>query len=321
LLAAVTVMVYAAGFDGNFVYEDTRTQVGGFGQTISVLGEWRGVRGLWRPRGLTDATYSATTAWAGASSRAAKAVNLGVHLLNGALLWLLAQRVVSAPAAVFALGLFWLLPVQSEPVTGIAYRSELIVGFWLLLALVAAERGWLPVAWLCAALAVTGKDAGIVALALVPAWLSWRRSSAWTRAAKTWWAVACVTPVLYGLLTLQRFDALHVQPPEGMARQLAALGGLMRVAIWPDALTVDPDWTHLSGWVALLAVQAWVALLAWAYLRRWPLWGFALAWTLIAFLPRIVLQLGDGPYERYLYTPLLAWCLAAGAALYPKESV
>src|SRR5262249_13264145 len=70
-------------------------------------------------------------------------VNVVVHLLNGALIWLSVGRVLSWTQiekrraqilAIFAAGLFLLHPLQTESLTYVASRPETLSVFWVLAA-------------------------------------------------------------------------------------------------------------------------------------------------------------------------------------------
>lgn len=289
------MLTYAHSLSGGYVYEDVRPDA------EAVYAEtWHGWRGLVAPRSLSRLSFTVTTAVAGASPSVARTVSLAWHLLNGWLLWLVAGR--TRLAAVVA-GLFLLLPMQTEAVAGIAYRSELVAATWLLCACLAVNRGWALVALGCAVSAFTGKEAGLIALALVPLWAAWTRDRRWGWAVLVGLALVLVAPVC-------RSVPLLPQSLGSVSRSIAALGHLLALVVWPAGLTIDHDWAaltarQLDAAPLTLGLLAAIALLAWG---SRPSWAFA--WVLVALAPRLLWDVGEGLHERHLYTPLIGLALA-----------
>lgn len=301
------MLTYTPSLAGGFVYEDLR-----WGTTPSVLSPTDTAIG---PRWLTTQTYAWTTVFWDAGPRAARTVSLSWHLLNGVLLWLAARAVVTGAAATFAAGLFLLHPLQTEAVASIGYRAELVAASLLLLALVCASRGWLVLAWLAAAGAVLGKETGVLALALVPLWLTMTRSSAWTPTARVYWLAAIYVPLL---LLLDRLSRLVPHLPAEVSASIAAGWALLaRVAV-PAQLSIEHDWAQMSPVAAFATVVLTAGVVETAWRRRSWLGLGVVAWIAVAWLPRLFWHLGEGFHERYLYVPLIAVCLALGAALFPK---
>ena len=120
-VGAWTLWLYRAIWTAGYVYEDSawqgRAQSGGDGSRWLVAWTWTA---------LTD-------------PRAAHALNLGLHLLAGALLYLLLRR-LDASRAIAACGAGLLL-VHVEAVEAVAYvsgRAELIAAVGVLAACLAA---------------------------------------------------------------------------------------------------------------------------------------------------------------------------------------
>lgn len=299
-------MTYAASLSHGYVFEDNRSD------GIAIYREpWPET--ILMPRSLSKLSH----AMVGDRPQVARAVSLGVHLLNGLLVWVVARRLVTEWAAVFAVGLFWLLPIQTEAVASASYRAELIAATFLLLALWCAGRGWLLASFVCACATVMGKELGIVALGLVPLW-AWRVRS-WSLSTLIYWVVASCVAVAVGLA----WAADHILPFVAFtdpSRALAALTSLLALMVWPFGLTIDHDWAALTPWMAGAAVVLWLGALETAWRHRWPLWGWALLWSLVAVSPRLFLVLDEGLHERHLYAATIAWSLVLGAALFPTET-
>lgn len=309
----MTAGVYAHSLTGWYVYEDMRPDA-----THVYHESWRGWGGLLIPRGVTSLSHMLTVKAFGAHPLPARAVSLAWHLVNGLLLWLVARAVVAESAAALAAGLFLLHPIQTEAVAGVAYRSELVVASALLVALLCALRGWLVPAFLAAVSAVLGKETGVMALALVPLALVLVRSSHWTPTARLYWAMASY-PVL--LLLFDRSRDLFWQRPEDVSQSMASGVALLARIPVPVSLSIDHDWAAITPIAACAAVILTAGALetAWRWRSRVAL-GL-IAWIAVAWLPRMVWQLGEGLHERHLYVPMIALSVAIGATVFPKGSI
>lgn len=301
-MCALTAVAYGASLSGWWVYEDAivpdRTEL---------------------VRGLVRWSRDAVTWVAGDSPTPQRVLNLTWHLLNGMLLYLVARAAVGAWAAVFAAAVFLLHPLQTETVAYVASRPELIMATWLLLAMAASARGWMAVAGLCAALALTGKEVAVMAWILVPLW-AWQTDQQWSRRHLAAWSLAgAVMIALFGV-ALHGAHWLTLPSLAYVAGQLAHAGRLVlllgEALISPPALTIDHDWTWVTRTAAFTALGLWALAVTWC--GGWVRW--ALVWTLVALLPRLVLPMPDGIHERHLYIPMIGLSLAIGAALFPRGS-
>ena len=312
-LLVLTTLAYAASLRGEYVYEDMRDA--GRYETSVVWPGWSDAlsRSL-RPTGGTTFVQTSVAYLTDTSPQAQRAVSLAWHLGNGALLWLLARRVLAPAAALVAVGIFLLHPLQTESVAYVAGRSELLVGTALLAALLAAERGWWVIAWGTAASAILGKHAGVMALALVPLWASWRRLPTWTPHVRNVWWMACGIVAWVGLDFL-RDRALFLARPDDIAATLAAWARLLALWIVPWGQTIDHDWAAMPAYAGLVAVLGWAAgsILAVWQRQRWV--SMAIIWSLVVVLPRLLVQVGEGPHEHHLYGVTIALSLAIGGYL------
>lgn len=306
-------MVYAASLSGDFVYEDQRADAV---RPLSLMA----VSWTPGPRWLTNQSYAWTSALADAGPRTARTVSLAWHLLNGLLLWVVARRALTGgAAAVLAAGLFLLLPIQTEAVAAVAYRAELVAATALLLALIAASRGWIVVAWGCAAGAVLGKEVGIAALLLVPLW-AWAFGPRWTRWQVAGWALASLVPFAY---LVAWFPAHHVPLMRDWIEAAVAIGVFGRLValtagsvLQAGVLSIDHDWIRIWPEMGVATLAGCVVLLC--VVPR--IWRFAIAWVLVALALRVVLPLPEF-HEHHLYVALLGLCVAVGATVFPKGSV
>lgn len=297
---ALTVSAYASSLSGGWVYEDARP---GLVPLAQLPLSWD-----IRPRWLTHQTYAGTTWLLNAEPSTARAVSLAWHLLNGLLLWCVVRRVVAAPIAVLSAGLFLLWPVQVEAVAAVAYRSELVAATWLLLALLCSSHGWRVGAWICAVATITGKEAGIVALALVPLWAYWV-GPRWTRRQGLAWSVASLWLGVAGLVWAQSFSYRLIAPLEAITTAIAITGQLVMRGLWSvvdsRVLSIDHDWRGLDAAIGI-ATLCWATALYLAgsiWVRR------ALIWIGVAMSLRVLMPSAER-HEHHLYTAWIVVCVA-----------
>lgn len=245
-------------------------------------------------------------------------VSLAVHLLNMGLVGLLAWRVLPPWGAVVAMGIFGLHPIQVEAVAYVANRADLVATCCVLLALLAASRGFALLSGLAVALACGSKETAIVAWALVPLWAVVTAARFPVRA----WLIACgvMLPLAidaYGLTVTEFMPSVSV---EHISRTSAALWRLVLLLPFPFGQSIDHDWwafSTLTLFVAPLALIAVTVLALIALIEGWRARWLAFAWlfTVIAISPRFLLPVVEGLHEHHLMLPSLAWCLCAGAVL------
>lgn len=320
LWSVVVAGAYAPSLSGGYVYEDApgpapdafarqRFEPWTWGQVVAALPS-QPARSL--DRFLTQLTQR----YAGSDPRVARGIGLALHLLNGWLLWLVARTVLAERGAVAAALVFLAHPLQTEAVAYMAGRPEALSALWVLLALLASRRS-VALAGLCTALAITGKEIGVMAWGLVPLF-AWGTGQRWSRAQIGLWAVAAAVCGACFLRGVVGADVALWAGPWYVAGQLAALGRLL--LLWPEALvlpslTIDHDWRWITKPMAAAAVLAWGLL--W---RARPIWRMAALWVLVAALPRLLLPLPDGQHERHLYAGSLAVSLALGSLVAPRAA-
>ena len=247
-----------------------------------------------------------------------------VHLVNGLLIWALARRLqFDSVAVTVATGVFLLHPVQLESVAYVSARTELLMTASVLIALWCVERGWVVPAFFSAASAVGGKEAGVVALALVPLWALWRGLPTWTPTVSMYWGVACWLLLLIALEWL-RVQQLLWMPGDEVTRTLTAWTLLLGQWIVPTGLSIDPDWARLTPWPirALAGAACGVAVgMLWQERVRWRTWPALIGlWVFLLVLPRLAWQLGEGLHVHHLYLATVVLSLATGRAFLHKDA-
>lgn len=305
LLMLVTAALYARTLGFGFVYEDLNDPEAFFRDGQGFTGWFSDA--LVKPfRSLTALSVVMNQAVFGERNPVGfHAANVALHLVNGALLYALARRLMTW-GAVVAVGLFWLHPIQVESVAYVSARPDLVSTLCVLVALLCVERGSVLGAFLACGAAVLGKETAIVAYLLIPAW-AYVRGYQWDWSARLAWGVFLAIPA--GALLVHypiQVDGLYA------GEQLAALSRLLLLVVIPVGFTIDHDWTVITPQVVLLVASAWVVALSIACEKNWPYWSQALLWSVLCVAPRFVVPLVEGLHEHHLYLPMIGLSLCAG---------
>lgn len=303
LLVIVTACLYAPTLTYGWVYEDGH-DLDGLSRPVSEMASiW-----AWKPaRSLTHLsmrlTYDVFGLWPGAYH----AGNLALHLLNGGLLYGLAASCLGSWAAVVAVGVFLLHPVQVEAVAYVANRPDLLATAALLVGLraVIAER------WVVAALmglaAFLAKETAIVALPLL-ALFAYRQGAR----VPTWARIACA-PLIVALGALLLLSYPLAFDLRNALTQLTAFSWLLSRLVVPVGLTIDPDWNWITPlWMSAAAgAWAWLFVMAWRHRASWEALVVVSAALVIA--PRMGVSLVEGLHVHHLYVLMPVVCLLLGA--------
>lgn len=261
--------------------------------------------------------------------------NLLLHLLACGLLFALARRVATDASSFLPIAaalLFGLHPALTEAVQVPAFREDILVTIFLLLALLAGtcsgRRAWPALPAL--ALALMSKESGVAGPFLL-AWL-WMcfpafrppRGRAWFLAGAGL-ALCAIFVVLWSLgAPLQAassdWAALGIPFPSNLFTAPWLWFKALRVLIAPIALRADYVVTPAASIFTLrfalgaLAV-ATASAFAWRLRRNAPAAALGLGWMLVAFVPVSNLVPLFNPFaERYLYLPAAGFALALATA-------
>lgn len=237
------------------------------------------------------------------------AVVVGLHLLNGALLWPLMREWVSEIGALLALAVFWLHPLPLQAVFYVTGGREVWIATWALLALAAGLRGGV-LGWLVGlvALACVGlmKTSAFPLLVLIP--ILWAASRGYARLVAV--LGACVALSTSGPWVVTR---------DAIAAWSGSLLGYLQLIAWPDQLALIHDWPAPS--IAAVGIAVVVAI-AWC---QWcPSMPWAALWVVGLTLPRALWRDAPPLTEAHMYVPCLAIWLGLGASVdrvFLKESV
>lgn len=262
--------------------------------------------------------------------------NLLLHLLASGLLFALARRVAADAPPILGIAatlLFGLHPALTEAVQVPAFREDILVTIFLLLALLAGTRSgrgvWVALPAL--SLALMSKESGVAGPFLL-AWLWLCLPSLRPPRGRAWLlfgaglALCAIFVVLWSLgAPLQAassdWAALGIPFPSNLFTAPWLWFNALRVLIAPIALRADyvvtpaaSIFTLRFGLGALAVVTA--AALAWRLRRNAPAAALGLGWMLVAFGPVSNLVPLFNPFaERYLYLLAAGFALALATAM------
>ncbi len=302
--------------------------------------------GVYRP--MVTLSWMFNYVWLGNGDRAGgyHAVNLALHLANVLLAWLIALEVWKRPiAAFFTAAIFALHPVNSEAVTNVAGRADLMAALGVLAALLlharppmrASARNVLNLVGIFAAtlFGVFSKENAVAApimMVLYDVVTRRDRPFPWRRALPGY--VAATSAVIVMLMVRQAVlsglpspDLPFVDNPLVGAgfwtARLTALSVIWRyvwLLVWPRHLSWDysynqiPMTTMAGGLASLVGIVCALAALVWLA-RRQPAASFFGVFFFVALGPvsNLLFLIGTIMAERLLYLPSLGFsgCLVA----------
>lgn len=315
---ALTVAVYWPVRETPFLYEDTQTLAAQPARlpTVADLAPGRYLTGLtidadWRRGNGTPAAFHQT--------------NLVLHLLNGGLVWLLARRIGLGDVAWIAGAVFLLHPIQTQAVSYISGRPDLLLTTFALVACLCLRRsmtvasvvGVLVAGWL----ALMTKQSAVALVGLLPL-LAWCYGLRVRMLALAVCGLAAVA--LLGLPVAWAFNtASGVDPIRYAAAQLSAVRMYLGLTIWPHGFSIEHDVFAQPLLVHLLALEATILAvwLVWRARARYRLLAVSVGWVLCAIGPRLVVRSPDAITEAQFYLAFVGVSLACASALSRSVSV
>lgn len=291
-LVALTVMAHSRAFSAPFVFDDLfalpeMLEAPAIGLWPYRVAEWIGGGLPWAFHGLI----------------------VLLHLLNGALFWIVARRWMTETAAGVALTLFWLHPLPAQAVAYVIGGREVLLTTYVLIAAIGIlSRSWVGAAVAVSSLilALTLKTSAL-ALAIVAPVL-WASLYGYGRLAALVGVIAVGASVPWAFST----DALH-------AWGLALWRYLLFIPI-PVGFSVTHDWIATPPVIATIcvALTAAVSLKAW---QTSPMTWWAVAWIVGLTLPRVFVSGAPPLTEVQTYLPFLPlWLVIGTGADYLKDS-
>ena len=283
--------------------------------------------GTWQP--LTWLSYMADVTLFGPGPRGFHLVNLLLHALAGALLYLLIRGWMAVWPAFFVAALFVVHPLNVEPVAWVASRKDLLAAiFWFAALLAYARHRERPAPGTMAAVAaffvlglmskpvVMTLPFVLVLLDLAPPWGSPARPGA-LREKLPLFALSIASLVVTYLAQRQvgAVSSLDsVGPGQRVANAAVSVWAYLRDAVLPLRLAAFYPRVEIGWGVALAAIAGLVAVTAMLIRlrRRWPFLLFGWLWFGIVLLPMSgLVQIGShARADRFTYLPMVGIFLA-----------
>lgn len=339
LLVAAGALAWANSLEGVFVFDDLNRIVRN--REIHSLAEpGRLLAGTSRP--LLKLSLAANWALGGGDPRGYHLVNLALHVLAGLTLYGVVRRTLlcdglrarvgeSAPWLAASVALLWLLhPLQTQAVTYVVQRSEIMMGLAALATLyfsIRAAQGRRPLAWGAAAVAscalgMGAKEVMVVTPLLVllhdRTFLAGSTAAALRRRAGLYAGLAATWLVPFALIgtdtlfagEFARPDLPTASPLEYGLTQPRILLHYLRLSLWPSPLCFDYAWPPATS--AAEIVPAAIVVTAATLAGAWLLWkgswlGFLAAWFFLILAPTSsFFPIQDLAVEHRMYLPLAA---------------
>ena len=347
VVAAAGALAYAGSLSGPFIFDD-----------LGSIPDNPHIRRLWPPEYLLRAPVEAAVAGRpvvslslavnhaidGLDVRGYHLFNVGTHLLCAMLLFGMVRRTLqhstfagrydrSASWLAGATALLWTVhPLQTESVTYIIQRTELLMGLFYLLTLYCAIRGWESAwrrAWFAAAVLACALGMGckevmasapLIVLLYDRTFVNGSFGAALRRHAGLYGGLAATWLVLGALVAAGArrqtvgFD-LHIGTLDYLRTQTQVIVWYLRLCFWPDPLVISYGWPVVRAWRECAShgfvVLALLAVTVWSLWRR-PVFGFLGAWFFLILAPSssfipIVTEIAA---ERRMYLPLAAVVVA-----------
>ncbi len=340
LLLAAAIAAYANSFDVPFLFDDK-----------SAIEDSPYIRSLWPLDRAMSALPQSTGAgrpilnlslainyhFGGLRVWGYHAVNLGIHIAVGWVLYGLIRRTLQLPSMrgrfgqashdlAFAAALLWLVhPIQTESVTYIVQRAESIAALFYTLTIYAAlrgstggGRGWLWVAILSSSLGMASKET----LATAPLMVLFhdrffnagsfraafeRRGKFYGGLAATWIILATIMATGPRSDTAGFGENLY-SPWDYALGQFGVVLHYLKLIVYPARLCLDYAWPlpesigDVAG--AMAIILALLAASAWGFARR-AAWAYCACWFFIILSPTsTIVPIADLAFEHRVYLPM-----------------
>ncbi|TCV79096.1 tetratricopeptide repeat protein [Sulfurirhabdus autotrophica] len=336
-------LIYSAGLSGIYLLDDAENLQ--HLQNYSSGDNWRDYLGVALSQ-FSGATrilpmFSFALQYAAWPNHPAQmiAVNIGIHLANGVLVFLLCRKLIKLAditqgmwVAWIATAIWLLSPIQVSGTLYIIQRINQFAAFFIFVGLIAYLHGrsianvsnrlallWMTVGLVVGgALAVLSKENGVLMpLLILVIEGTLLRSTPWPTGGRVWrWCLLYLPLMFIFAFIVWRFDSMighYVRPftiPERFLTECRILFDYLRVIFVPRAagLGLFHDDERVAQWVSgdifYLVLVLILGILAWSFRRRFPIAAFGVLW----FFAGHILESTFIPLELYFehrnYLPL-----------------
>lgn len=345
LIVAAAVWAYYDTFAGPFVFDDrgaipNNLTIRNLSNLGTVLSPPRNTPVAGRP--ISNLSFALNYAIGGANVWGYHFVNLGLHVLAAWLLYGVVRRTLllprfseetraDAPWIAAAVAVVWVAhPLQTESVTYMVQRTEVLAGLFFLSTLFCAVRSldsphanrWILGAFVSAALGMGSKESMVTAPLLVILYdrvFVFESLETQFRERRTLYAVVCSTWIVLVVLLAGAprsasvsLSHAEMSPVTYAITQIGVVVHYLRLSLWPDSLVVDYQGWPIARSIrdvlpqALLLAALLAATITALHRRHWL--GYAGAWLFVVLAPSssIVPILTEVVAERRMYLPLAA---------------
>jgi tetratricopeptide (TPR) repeat protein len=340
LLLAAGVIAYWNSFDVPFVFDDFTTIQSNssvqFGDSLARIPS-----NLWF-RTLLYMTFAGNYVVGGQNVWGYHLVNLLLHLLNAVLIYILAKKILSRastpfPANVLAFlasAFFLVHPVQTESVTYISSRSELLSTFFYILAVLLFVRkrpekigfgfSLIIAAILVLALGVKETTISLPAALLVYDFVFLSNGEI-RRVLSRWrFHVTFIAGGVAAAIYLVTFGNLRgsigtvaagIEPFSYLLTELRVIVRYIQILFLPIGLNLAYDFPisdSLGDPRVILSALVLLGLLglAWRLRERQPIVSFSILWFFVTLAPTSsFFPINDVIFEHRLYLPMVGLCL------------
>ena len=344
VLLAVVVVAYANAIDNGFVYDDQILVLDDPAVRLPLSAGGEGLH--YRP--LRTLSYRLDHAIGGLDPRVFHLTNVAYHAIAVLLVAGLLGRLGASPAAImFGALVFAVHPVQTDAVTYVSGRRDVLCGLFYVLGVLAYLRhrrdggaGALALAFVAYVLAILAKEMAVtmpVTCLLADRWLARRgvASRAVVRVGRRELVVVAGL-ALAGVLALAATYGGHIvrlateRPWHGgsigtnVATVVRVWVKYAQLVVWPGTLSADYSYDAFPVSVSVVdpralasaVVLVGLAAAGWWSWRRGGAIGLGLAWTAVALLPvSHLIPFRELLAEHYLYVPMVGVALCAAGIL------
>ena len=340
ILASLVVIVWLPSLGASFQFDDWSVVVDD-PRVQSVAAWWQSMPGM---RALLKLSFALNHEWH-AGSAGFRAVNIALHAGNALLVFMLLRRLgrsvarldarAAMLAALVAALVFGLHPVQTESVTYVAGRSNVLMATFSLLAMLAwsmrsGTRVWaaVPLSLLFLAAAMATKETAAV---LPLAFLLW---SVTTREPPGEKLLPALLPAFLLVIMLLAIGLVWMPYASLLETSLSERGVFANLAVQAQAITwlagqllpfaqlnADPALDFASAFtfptLAQIVLHGGFILFAAVNVRRWPTIAFGILWFYLWLAPtNSLLARLDAANDRQLYLAIIgpAWLLGLALA-------
>ncbi len=282
-------------------------------------------QGMFRP--LLLLTFSFNYFFSGIQPLGYHVINILIHFLNGVLLYLLFR--ILKKDLTFGLGLFFCLlfvthPINTEAVTYISCRSDLLVTFFIAIAIISYARGRIFLSlflYVCGLMTKeTALTFGFLALSYDFIYGQENIHSGLRKRIPIFYSVLIGITMSYWFYraAIFRFETMDLILPAAKS----TLGGFwqntfiqsavstlyLQLFFWPHPLNLHheiPNYASLFHPAVFFSVLAITAMIILVFLlkKKYPPVSFGLAWYFICLTPKFYAPLNFPAMEHHFYLP------------------